>query len=241
MNDLPDDDLLLTTADKRSVADRDVIFHDVIAAHKAEQYYNKERSRAGWWTGCIGAAIGLAGVLSAAVVAIAHKPVVRYTEINTDTGVIRESIGAADAPDHFNERVVRHYLGEYVAAQEEYVWQLDPTIDHRVKLMSTPQEQARYAERRIKDNLGSKYGMIGYSRVVRWGDFNLHAKGADKTLEYDVQFIKGEVLANTTIPKETRMTARIVFQFHPELSMNSQDRIDNEAGLMVIHYSSSAD
>jgi hypothetical protein len=37
------------------------------------------------------------------------------------------------------------------------------------------------------------------------------------------------------------MTARIVFQMHPELLMNDQDRLDNEAGLMVISYNSAAD
>jgi type IV secretory pathway component VirB8 len=57
-----------------------------------------------------------------------------------------------------------------------------------------------------------------------------------------VQFVKSEVLAsNLTHPVDTRMTARMVFQFHPELLMSDQDRLANESGLMVIAYNANPD
>lgn len=241
MNDRPDD-VLLSRPDEQALTMRDGVFNDVIAAHEAEAHFNRERSRAGWWVGGIGAAIGVLGLATAVVTAIYHKPVVRYTEIDDAAGVVRQSFGATDAPDHFNDRVVQHYLAEFVKVRERFIWQMDPEADHQVKLMSSPDEQVRFAADRAKENAATKYGMTGYARVTRFVAFTLRGKGKDKTLEYDVQFVKGELLANNLArPVETRMTARIVFQFHPELPMNDQDRLSNEAGLMVLSYNASAD
>lgn len=242
MNDMSDD-LLLTPPDERVSAIRDGLFHDVIAAHRAADVYNRERSRAGWWVGGIGAAIGVLGLLTATAVAIAHKPQVRYTEIDDSSGVIHESFGAKDAPDHYPDRTINHYLAEYIDLRERFVWQIDPQTDHRVKLMSAPAEQVRYQADKDKTDPATKYGMNGYARVVQFipNSFKRRSKGKDKTFEYDVQFIKGELLSNTNDPKTIHMTARIVFQMHPELSMNDQDILDNESGLYVISYNSSAD
>jgi type IV secretory pathway component VirB8 len=241
VNDASDDMLLPPPGDQFSGL-RDAIFHDVIAAHEAEQYYNRERSRAGWWVGGIGAALGVLGVCAATVMAVCARPAVRYTEIDDSSGVVRESFGAKDAPDHFNDRVTNHYLREYIGLRESFVWQMDPETDHRVKLMSSPGEQRRYQADRDANPPADRYGMSGYARVTHWTAFTLRAKGKDRALEYDVQFVKGELLAgNTGQVRTTHMTARIVFAFHPELPMNDQDRLDDESGLMVLSYNASAD
>jgi type IV secretory pathway component VirB8 len=236
------EDMLLEPPDEQYAGLRDTAFTDVLAAHKAEQYYNRERSRAGWWVGGIGAAIGVLGILAATTVSIYARPVVRYTEIDDASGVIRASYGAEDAPDHFNDRVIKHYLAEYVGLRQRFVWALDPEIAHRVKIMSAPAEQVRYEADRSKDSPGARYGMNGYARVTKFVAFTQRAKGKDKTYEYDVQFTEGEVLAaNPGAAIETHMTARVIFQFHPEITMNDQDRLQNESGMMVISYSATAD
>jgi type IV secretion system protein VirB8 len=233
--------------DERAPAIRETVFREVIAVHQAEMAFNRERSRAGWWVGGIGAAIGLLGVGAATISFAYNKPEVRYDVIDYTTGAIRESFGARDAPSHFSERVIRHYLAAYIGLRERYVWQLDPQTFHLVTLMSSPAEQKRYAEERQNDSPASKYGHDGYARVIRFvdpasGGFRLVSKGADHTYEYDVQFLKGEVLAtDPNRPVETWVTARIIFQFHPEITMNQQDRLDNEAGLYVISYSVRSD
>ena len=236
------DDLLLEPPDEQLASHRDAIFANVISAHNAERAYNKERSNAGWWIGGIGAAIGVLGVAAAAIVAVSHQPQVQYREIEDASGTIRASFGAKDAPDHFSERVIKHYLSEYVGLRERFVWAIDPETDRRIKLMSSPAEQARYAADREHDAPGTKYGVNGYSRIIRFIAMTLRGKGKDKTFEYDVQFVKGELLSsNPNSPVETRMTARIVVQFHPEIEMSQQDRYDNEAGLYVISYGATAD
>jgi type IV secretion system protein VirB8 len=236
------DDVLLAPSDDRIATIREPLFANIIAAQRAEEQYNAERSRAVWWIGGIATALIVLLAAALVVVVVYHRPVVRYTEIDDASGVIRESWGATDAPDHFNDRVVRHYLAEYIGLRERFVWQMDPETDHRVKLMSAPAEQARYAEDKAKADPATKYGMSGYARVLKFVAFTPRGKGRDKTLEYDVQFIKGEVLSNNLQkPVETHITARIVFQFHPEISMSDQDRLDNESGLFVISYNSSAD
>ena len=243
MNDMPvNEDELFPPPDEHLSEIREGIFHDVIAARNAEQAYSRERSLAGWWVGGIGAAIAVLAVGSLTAVAIYAKPVRIYTEIDDAAGVIRDSYGAKDAPEHFNERVINHYLSEYIGLRERFVWQMDPETDHRVKLMSAPDEQVRYQAERTKDNPTEKYGEHGYARVTHYTVFTLRAKGKDKTLEYDVQFIKSELTAiGDGMVKTEHKTARVVFQMHPELLMSEQDRLDNEAGMMVISYNSSVD
>jgi type IV secretion system protein VirB8 len=240
MNDIPDE-FLIEPPNEQMSSIRDELFHDVLAAHRAADVFNRERSRAGWWVGGIGAAIGVLGIVAATAMSIYAKPVRLYTEIDDASGVIHESYGAKDAPEHFNDRVINHYLAEYVGLRERFVWQMDPETDHRVKLMSAPAEQARYAADKAKEDPADKYGMNGYARVTHYTAFTLRAKGKDKTLEYDVQFIKSELLANSNDIKTSHMTGRIVFALHPELSMSDQDRLDNEAGVYVISYNASAD
>lgn len=236
------DGLFLSAPDDRAPKLREAIFQEVLSVHEAQQHYNQERSRAGWWVGGIGAAIGLIGVASAAVMAANFAPVARFTVIDESSGTVRKSFGAKDAPDLFTDRVTRRYLTEYVELRERFVWQIDNEADHRVKIMSSPAEQARYAADRAKESPMSRYGLNGYARVTKFVNFQLRSKGKDKTFEYDVQFVKSEVLAsNLTAAVTTRMTARIVFQFHPELKMADQDRLHNEAGLMVISYSANPD
>jgi type IV secretory pathway component VirB8 len=240
MNDAPED-FLLEPPDPEFVGVREQIFHEVIAAHTAADRFARERWRAGWWVGGIGATIGLVASCAMMVVVAYHRPQIRYREIDPVSGVIRASYPAADAPRHFNTQVIQHYLSEYISARESFVWQIDAVLDHRIKIMSSPEEQRRYQMDREKRNPGKLYGAIGYARVTRWIGWRQAGKEKN-TYEYEVQFELGELLAaDPTRAREVRKTARIVFEFHPELMMSEADRIDNEAGLVVFFYNSSED
>ena len=117
-----DDDLLLEPPDGQVAAVRDILFNDIIAAHRAADIYNRERSLAGWWVGGIGSGIGVLGMLALVVVVVTNQPQVRFTEIDDASGQIHESFGAKDAPAHFNDRVA-------AKADFEAALALNPSFD----------------------------------------------------------------------------------------------------------------
>jgi type IV secretory pathway component VirB8 len=226
---------------------RDPVFNDVLSAHEARVAANRATQAWAWRIAGGGMLMGLIGVAAVALAVIISKPDVRYDVIDPQSGIIHPSFGAKDAPNQFSERVIDHYLAEYISNRETWVRQLDPLVFHTVAIMSATDEQKRYAAERLKDNPQEKYGQDGYSRIVRFldpsaGGFHRITKGKDGTFEYDVQFLKGEVLAaDPGKPVETWETARIVFQLHPQLAMSEPDRLQNEAGLYVLSYSVRSD
>jgi type IV secretory pathway component VirB8 len=221
---------------------REPIFLDVVQVHMAEKAFNKELSRAGWWVGGIGALVGVLGVAAAAAIAISHQPKTLYKVIDNSSGTITMSFGAIDAPSHYGLEIVKRSLTDYIELRERFVWQLDDESFHRVQTMSSLDEQKRYADDRQAANLGERYGTTGYARVTRIISFTPRPMGKDKTYEYDVQFVVSEVLAsNTNTIVTTHKTARIAFQFHPELKMSDEDRAHNESGLYVISYNATVD
>jgi type IV secretory pathway component VirB8 len=250
-------DPLIASADTDSISDtsddplpefdnklREPLFANVLSVHQSEVDFNKERKRAGWWVGACGLFCSALSSFALVVVVIYHQPQIQYREIDPTTGLIRASHSAKDAPTYFPEQTIHRYIAEYVELRNHFVWQDEPNIDHRVKIMSSAEEQKNYADEKKKTDLGAKYGMAGFSRVVSidTNSFLRRGVGKDKTLEYDVQFIKGEVFARApNTPVETHMTARILFQFHPEAKMSDRDRLNNEAGMMVISYHDSPD
>jgi type IV secretory pathway component VirB8 len=242
MNDIPED-IILPPADERISEIRDGIFQDVIDNHAAEKAFNHKIKLQDRLFGKFGMSVGVLGIVAATAMAIYERPVAVYRDIDNSEGVIHPSYGAKDAPDHFSDRVINHYLAEFISLRERFVWQMDSEIDQRVKLMSSPDEQKRYQADRDSGNPLEKYGMNGYSRIT-WFDpngFKIRAKGKDKTMEYDVQFVKSELLAGANQITSAHMTARIIFQMHPELLESDQDRLDNEAGMYVVSYNSSKD
>lgn len=222
---------------------RKAVFPEVVSYHQAEQRIERGWYRAGWWVGAAGAAVGVLGMACAAAAMLYLKPVVRYTTIDTTTGIIRDSFGAADAPQHFSETVIERALADYINLRERFVWQLDPVSFHLVTLMSSPEEQKRYVADRAREDPAHVYGMNGYARVTHfYPPFKRRGAGRDGTLEYEVHFDKSAVTAANPGKVETkRMTVYIAFQFHPELAMNDQDRLANETGLYVVSYNPTAD
>jgi type IV secretion system protein VirB8 len=234
------DDEFLPPDDESSF--RDPVFNDVLLVHEANVAAHRDHNRMAWRIATGGMLMGLVGVGALAFAFIVNKPEIRYDVIDPQSGIIHRSFGAKDAPTKFSDRVIDHYLTEYISNRETWVWQLDPLVFHEVAIMSSPDEQKRYAAERLKDNPKEKYGQDGYARVARFldpsaGGFHRITKGANGTFEYDVQFLKGEVMAaDPNKPVEIWETARIVFQFHPQLAMAEQDRLQNEAGLYVLSY-----
>jgi type IV secretion system protein VirB8 len=232
-------DVTLPPVDPIVATVREPVFIDVTRNHQREEEIERKHNRYGWWAAAAFGVIGVLGMASSTAAIIYFTPQVRYTVIDKATGMVEESFGAKDAPAHFPERTIEGAVADYVKLRERFVWQLDSETFHKVTLMSSPDEQKRYAEERTKDDPGKLYGMTGYARVTNIETPRKVGEGKDKTLEYDVHFTKTALLAaNMTKPVVEHLTAHIGFQFHPELPTRSkQDRLDNESGLYVVYYS----
>lgn len=231
-------DVVLPPVDPIIATLREPVFLEVTRNHQQEEEAARGLSRLYWWVGVTGAAIGVIGIAVAAFAIFYFTPQVRYTVIDKATGAIEESFGARDAPAHFPERTIEGAVAQYVELREEWTWQMDPVIDHKIKLMSAKDEQRRYQDERAKDPPGKRYGMEGYARVTNIDSVVRTGLGRDHTYAYDVHFTRKSLLAaNTTQPVTEHLTAHVQFQFHPELAMPSkQDRLDNESGLYVLYY-----
>ena len=72
---------------------------------------------------------------------------VKFFLVDKSTGIIGEPVGLQDAPKLFGAAVEQQYLRRYVEAREGWVPEMDERNDHVVKIMSTPDEQARYRGR----------------------------------------------------------------------------------------------
>jgi type IV secretion system protein VirB8 len=198
--------------------------------------------KAGFWVGGIGAAIGVAGMVCAATLFPLKSREVEYYTVNQETGYAGPSVGAKDAPSLFSAQVMEAALQSYVELRENYLFETDGIAFHRVTLMSTPDEQARYKAmhdaptapaRALRDR-----GYIQVDNFQFWpiGD------GKAKTHEYVVKFDRRMMQAGQPVPsKGEPYTVQIAFQFHPEYPMARPDRRLNVTGLQVMSYRPHAD
>jgi type IV secretion system protein VirB8 len=219
---------------------RQTLFAEVISFRAEERRFDRDRRHAGWWIGGIGAAIGVLGMVCAAsVLPLKQPPKPIYLEVDRSTGWVGEVAGAADAPKLFTDGLAERALREYIQDRESYVWQTDDQAFHLVALESSPDEQKRYAEDRRQHPPSVTFGRDGYARCDNW-HFTRRGNGKDSTIEYEVRFYKTETKGGAVgLPQP--WTALVALQFHPELTMSSQDRLINPAGLQVVSYSSFAD
>ena len=201
--------------------------------------------RTGFITGAAGMAVGVLGLACAAFVLSRPVSPPRYIAVDSSTGWIGETVGASDAPKLFKDRVIEAAIRSYVEDREAFTPEADDLAFHRVAIKSAPAEQARYAEahdpRRSPTTAPfAVYGRGGFARV---SNFHMTRRGEDPrthTIDYLVRFQKLVSKAGSLQPIAS-WTAEISFQFHPELTMDLQDRLLNEPGLVVLSYSSYPD
>jgi len=196
--------------------------------------------RAGWMVGLAGAGIGVVGILCAATAFPLKRTEVRFIQVDSSTGYVGPSLAATDAPKLFNEQTALHYLRQYVEAREGYVPQTDDLNFHRVAIMSSPDEQIRYAASR-KEPL-APVSVLGKSGSVRVENFHFSkvGSGKDNTLVYLARYDR-TIDRGGTPDKKQPWSAMVQFQWHPELTMSSADRQINPAGFWVIAYQAQPD
>jgi type IV secretion system protein VirB8 len=195
----------------------------------------------GWGLSMLGA-----GMLSVSVVGwysfLPFKTVVpEYWLVDKSTGIIARPVSLSDAPKIFGAFVEQHYLRLYLEARENWVPEMDERADHVVKIMSSPDEQARYgAWRKSPQSPMVEINKDGHVEVERVRYLPQAMDAASGTRRYLVLFdrtIWHQGNKGQTVP----WSATIDFQWHPELPMQVDDRTDNPGGFQAINYATSPD
>ena len=196
---------------------------------------------AGWAVGGFGAFCLAASIFGWVSLLPLKTTEVKFFLVDKSTGIIGEPVGLKDAPRLFGAAVEQQYLKRYIEAREEWVPEMDRRDDHVTKLMSTPDEQARYAAARTAPS--SPPNALGKDGHVGLGNFRFHplAIGKDgETRRYLVQFER-TVWRGANPDAAQAWSATVDFQWHPELPMRPADRADNPGGFQVLGYSASSD
>jgi len=197
---------------------------------------------AGWVIGAVGVLLTLASMAGWTIIILNQKPPAPlFFEVDRTTGIVSEPVGAQDAPKLFSEATDQEYLKRYIMACEQWVPQMDRQNDRICKLMSTPEEQARYMARRAKPTSPQK--AIGPNGYVELDNFRFHVQAYDKatnTHRYWVQYER-TVWKGSTKEQSRSWSATVDFQFHPEVPMLPRDRPDNKPGFQAVSFSVTPD
>ena len=228
------------TAKPLSEAAKNAKFRSVMDLAAERVILGRSAIVTGWVIGGAGMACFAASIFGWVTLLPLKTTEVKFFLVDKSTGIIAEPVGLLDAPRLFGATVEQQYLKRYIEAREGWVPEMDERNDHVTKLMSTPDEQARYAAGRNAPSSPEK--ALDKDGHVSLGNFRFHplAIGKDKTRRYLVQF--GRTVWHGANPDPTQpWSATVDFQWHPELPMRPDDRSDNPGGFQVLGYSASSD
>jgi type IV secretion system protein VirB8 len=228
--------------DQLSPAAREMYYQQAALLQQERATLGKTAQRVAYTIAGCGVVIGLAGVICAATLFPLKTREVQYFQVNETTGYVGQSFGAKDAPTLFSAQVTQAALQSYVEQREGYIYQTDPIAFHRVSIMSSPEEQARFKaahddatapSRALRDR--------GYVQVENFQFFSV-GDGRESTKQYIVKFDRTVMRSGDPVPTHGEpCTAEISFQFHPEYPMALPDRRVNPWGLQVLAYSAHPD
>lgn len=188
---------------------------------------------AGWVVGGIGAAAFFASMVGWLTVLPLKTTEVRFFSVDQSTGIIGVPVSLEDAPKLFSEATDHQYLKRYIQACEQWVPEMDRQNDRVCKLMSTPEQQARYMASREKPSSPAK--AIGRAGHAELDNFRYHQQAVDKitgTRRYWVQYDRA-VWKGQTKDQAAPWSATIDFSWHPELPMIPRDRDENPGGFQA--------
>ena len=231
--------ILPWTARPLSKASKEAKFRAVMD-HKADRVLmGRSALVAAWVVGGTGAACLVASSVVVASLFPLKKTEVDFFIADQSSGIISRPVSIEDAPKTFSIVNDAYYLRRYIEAREGWVWETDQQRDHLVKLMSTPDEQARIeADRKKPTAVGRRLGKDSHVIVE---NFRFHQQPAGRagTRTYIVQF--DSTVWHGSNPDRTEVwTAAVDFQWHPELPMKPDDRTNNAGGMQVLAYSAAS-
>jgi type IV secretory pathway component VirB8 len=210
---------------------------------QAERFiYGRQAIVAGWTLSGVGILTLGASAFGWIVVMNRPIPLPRFIEVERNTGVLSQPVGVENAPKLFGAATEQHFLRTYILAREAWTPERDRENDHTVRIMSSPAEQARLNEERVKRvvDKNSYITLENFQWVPGVTDPVTH------THKYTVRYLrtvwhKTESAGATASPSKEPWTAVIEFQWHPEYKMNDEDRDINLGGFVETNYNAQPD
>lgn len=190
------------------------------------------RSRRLAWT-VAAAATGLAGAAVAAVIALTPLKTVEPYVVRVDrtTGAVEVLRGlSTTGPQSYDEAVTKSFLATYVRAREGWLPQAAEASFRQVSIMSTPEEQQRWAMAFRPTNPASPQ--------VAWGP-TADAQVAVRAISFvapgvaNVRFHR--VVRRGTQAEESDWIATVAYAY-TKAPMSEGDRLRNPLGFQVSSY-----
>lgn len=229
-------------AEDVSDADRQRLF-DLHAAADADAVGNNRAIRwGGYLVGAAGALIGVAGLACATVVfVIKEDRAPAFIAYDPVKHVTLETVSAANAASKlFGNEQAAHDLRFYLEAREMWAFDTADIAFHRVMIMSTQDEQAKFATDWSFKNPRSPRARYGRNTTVRVDNlrFASGATSPNGTRQWFVRYARSEITNGSPAPPQ-EFLATVSFAWHPELPMADEaDRAINQSGFQVITYTS---
>lgn len=223
-----------------SSAMRERKFRQVMDLNAERLLLGRSAIVAGWVLAGTGVVCLLASAITVSTLFPLKRTEIKFYSVDQSTGIISEPVSILDAPKLFSEAQDRQYLRRYIEARQGYVFEMDQRNDHLVKIMSTPDEQARIEDRRNAPTFPAK--TLGKDGHIQVENFRFHqlAGGRARSRSYLVQFDETVWRGSNKDPTKA-WSATVDFEWRPELPMRPDDRSDNAGGFQVIAYSANPD
>lgn len=221
-------------------AAREAKFREVMNLSAERVILGRSAILMSWVVGGTGVVCMLASAITVATLFPLKQTEVKFYQVDQSTGIISAPVSIQDAPKIFSDAQDRQYLRRYIEAREGWVFEMDQRNAHLENVMSTPEEQARIAEKRAAANSPGK--LLGKDGHIQIENFRFHqlAGGRAHTRSYLVQF-DATVWRGTQKDSTKPYSATVDFQWLPTLPMTPDDRSDNAGGFQVLAYSANPD
>jgi type IV secretion system protein VirB8 len=210
----------------------DLFFAQTESLHAEHIRSTRRQRNAAWWVAGASVAMNVLMATAIAVTAPLHTVEWRLVRVDSATGVVDEVNQLRDAPKTVNEANARFFLSQYVRQREGYAAPEAEYNFRAVSLMSTREEQGRYANDVKGSNPTSPQVVFGRGGFIRVRIESVSVLGPKLG---QVRFTREE-LKDGGNPKVSTWVATIGFDWQPGALISNADRTVNPLGFQVADY-----
>ena len=208
-----------------------------VESFQSDHLRTQRRARnTAWVVAAIACAVAVLEGAAIASLAPLHTVEWRLVRVDSSSGAVDDVTTLKEAPKTVNEANVRYFLAQYVRLRESYVAPEAKYNFHAVSLMSSPDEQMRFATEFKGSNPHSPQVVFGKEGFIR---INIESVSMLGPQLGQVRFAREEVRSGSQ-PMLTHWVATIGFEWRPDALISNADRELNPIGFQVSDYHADA-